>query len=76
LPAGIFAGDACGRWLLKPTKANRQPTFAVYQRSESGEYHLFGIQVVSFMEVQIAEVVTFIDPRLFGAFQLPAKVSS
>jgi RNA polymerase sigma-70 factor (ECF subfamily) len=76
LAAGIFAGDAHSRWLLKPTKANRQPSFAVYQRSEAEDYLLFGIQVIALDAGRINEVVTFLDPRLFESFHLPPKLPS
>jgi RNA polymerase sigma-70 factor (ECF subfamily) len=32
----IFAGDARGRWLMRPLRANRQPAYAIYQRDEAG----------------------------------------
>lgn len=74
LTSGIFAGKARRRWLLRPAGANRQPTFAVYQRQESGGYRLFGIQVLHLADGLIADVVTFIDPNLFRFFNL-AEVS-
>jgi RNA polymerase sigma-70 factor (ECF subfamily) len=70
----VAAWGARRRWLLKPAGANRQPGFAVYQRQESGAYRLFGIQVLSWAGVQIAEVVTFIDPRLFRLFDVPEEL--
>jgi RNA polymerase sigma-70 factor (ECF subfamily) len=76
LAAGIFAGEAGRRWLLKPAGANRQPAFAVYQRQESGDYALFGIQVLEFSDEQIASIVTFLDSRLFRFFGLPAEIAA
>jgi RNA polymerase sigma-70 factor (ECF subfamily) len=74
LAAGIFAGEAGRRWLLRPAGANRQPAFAVYQRQDSGDFALFGIQVLEFSGERIASVATFLDPRLFRFFGLPAAI--
>jgi RNA polymerase sigma-70 factor (ECF subfamily) len=74
LAAGIFAGEAGRRWLLRPAGANRQPAFAVYQRQESGNYALFGMQLLEWSGEQIATVVTFLDPRLFRFFGLPVEI--
>jgi RNA polymerase sigma-70 factor (ECF subfamily) len=76
LAAGIFAGDARRRWLLRPSGANRQPAFAVYQRQVSGKYTPFGVQLLDMSDGQIAAVVTFIDPRLFRFFGLPAETTA
>lgn len=72
----IFAGEAHGRWLMKPIGANRQPACAVYQRNEVGAYHAFGITVLSIEQAQVKDIVTFLDPRLFQHFNLPLEMSS
>ena len=70
----LFAGEARGRWHLQPIRANRQPAFAVYQRTESGTYHAFGISVLTIDQGQVADSVTFIDPAVFAFFNLPAEI--
>ncbi len=72
--AMIFAGDARGRWLMRPIRANRQPACAVYQRDEAGVYHAFGISVLTVEQDRVAEIITFIDPALFKRFDLPLEV--
>ncbi len=72
--AMVFAGDARGRWLMRPIRANRQPACAVYQRDEAGVYHAFGISVLTVEQDRVAEIITFIDPALFKRFDLPLEV--
>lgn len=69
----VFAGDAARRWRLKQTRANGQPAFAVYQRADDG-YHAYGIQVVTFGHMGIADIITFRNPELVAAFGMPARV--
>jgi RNA polymerase sigma-70 factor (ECF subfamily) len=71
----VFAGDAQGRWLMQSIRANRQPACAVYQRDEAGIYRAFGISVLTIEQDQVADIITFIDPRLFSQFNLPLEVS-
>jgi RNA polymerase sigma-70 factor (ECF subfamily) len=71
----IFAGDAHGRWLMRPVRANQQPACAVYQRDEAGVYHAFGISVLTLEHNQVADIITFIDPALFPRFNLPLEIS-
>jgi len=71
----IFAGEARGRWLMQPVRANRQPACAVYQRDEAGVYHAFGISVLTFEQDRVADIITFIDPALFSRFNLPLEIS-
>lgn len=70
----IFAGDARGRWHMRPVRANRQPACAVYQRDEAGAYHAFGISVLTVKQGQVADIMTFLDPALFPRFDLPLEV--
>jgi RNA polymerase sigma-70 factor (ECF subfamily) len=69
----VFAGDARGRWLMRPVRANRQPAYAVYQRDEAGVYHAFGISVLTVDRDQVTDIITFIDPALLQRFGLPME---
>jgi RNA polymerase sigma-70 factor (ECF subfamily) len=71
----IFAGEAHGRWLMQPVRANRQPACAVYQRDEAGVYHAFGISVLTIEQDRVVDIVTFIDPALFWRFGLSPEIS-
>lgn len=71
----IFRGDASGRWRLLPTRANGQAGFGLYQiNKETGVYVGYGIQVVSFIGEQIADITTFKTPELIALFGLPAAL--
>jgi RNA polymerase sigma-70 factor (ECF subfamily) len=72
----IFSGEARGRWHLMPARANTQPAFAVYQRGESGDYRVFGIQVLTFDGNQVSDVTTFVDPALIPRFNLRAELTA
>jgi RNA polymerase sigma-70 factor, ECF subfamily len=71
--AVIFAGDARGRWLMQPVRANRQPACAVYQRDEAGMYRAFGISLLTIEHDRVADIITFLDPALFQRFGLPLE---
>jgi RNA polymerase sigma-70 factor (ECF subfamily) len=71
----IFAGEARGRWLMQPLRANRQPAYAVYQRDEAGAYHAFGVSVLTVEQDRVAEIITFLDPALFTRFKVPAEIT-
>ena len=68
---GMFPGLANGRWKLLPVRANGQPGAAVYPRMENGEYHPFGVHVLTCDKDQIAQITCFIDPSLPARFGLP-----
>lgn len=67
----MFPGIASGRWKLLPVQANGQTGAAVYQRMENGEYHPFGVHVLTCEKGGIAQVSCFIDPSLPARFGLP-----
>lgn len=71
----IFAGIAHGRWCLLPTRANRQPAFGLYRRSEQGGYEAYGIQVITFAGSSIADIITFRTPTLIDHFGLPPRIA-
>jgi RNA polymerase sigma-70 factor (ECF subfamily) len=63
-----------GGWRLIPVAANGQPAAAAYLRHADGSYQAHGIQVLTMTVTGIARIVTFLDPRLFDAFGLPAAL--
>ncbi len=67
----LFPGTAPGRWKLLPVRANGQAGVAVYQRMENGEYHPFGVHVLTCNKDQISQITCFIDPSLPARFGLP-----
>lgn len=71
----IFAGPAQGRWRLRPTRANGQPAFGLYQVDSAANVHrAYGLQVVTLAAGEVADVITFRVPALLGWFGLPAMV--
>ncbi len=71
----IFAGDARGRWLMRPARANRQPAFAIYQLTETGRYRAFGISALTIEDDRVADIITFTDPALFAKFNVPMEIA-
>jgi RNA polymerase sigma-70 factor (ECF subfamily) len=69
-----FPGEARGRWRLQLTRANGQPAFAVYLRSELGVYSAFGIQTLDVDGEQVGGIVNFGDPALVARFGLPPEL--
>jgi RNA polymerase sigma-70 factor (ECF subfamily) len=67
----MFPGEARGRWKLMPVQANGQPAAVIYQRMENGEYHPFGVHVLTCDNGQINQVSCFIDPSAPNRFGLP-----
>jgi RNA polymerase sigma-70 factor, ECF subfamily len=70
-----LAWQACGGLRLVPIAANRQPAFAVYQRSGAdGQWTAHAIQVLTLADDTIAAMTVFVPPtgpRLFAPFGLP-----
>jgi RNA polymerase sigma-70 factor (ECF subfamily) len=61
----------CGGLRLKPTAANGQPAFAVYEYSATeSRWAAHAIHVLSFENEEISAVTLFLEPRLFEAFGL------
>ena len=71
-----IAWQACGGLRLKPTAANGQPAFAVYERSAAGgRWSAHSIHVLAFRDDAIAGLTIFtppVGPTLFEAFGLPS----
>jgi RNA polymerase sigma-70 factor (ECF subfamily) len=74
--AALFGGgDAAGRFRLVPTRANGCDAFAVYRREPaSGRYQALAIQVVELEGGLVRDLTSFLDPRLFPRFGLPATL--
>jgi RNA polymerase sigma-70 factor (ECF subfamily) len=70
----IFTPDK--QWILRPTRANGSPAFALYRR-EKGEdsYHLSSLWVLAVTGEQIGNIVVFLDAASFTAFGLPSTMS-
>lgn len=64
-----------GAYRLFPTRANRQPAFAVY-RQEPGEadHAALAIMVLGIEAGRVAAIDGFVYPELVAAFGLPARV--
>lgn len=72
LSSTVFAGEACGRQRLLPTRANGQPAFAVYlSDAEDGVYRARAIKLLTLEGGKFAEITASIDPSLFRYFSLP-----
>ena len=74
-----------GRWFLGPgigcrgsrlmaITANGCPAFGSYRPDENGGYAPFAIQVIEISGDRIAGYHNFVDPALFAAFGLPARI--
>lgn len=71
----IFRGDADGRWKLIPTKANTQPAFGLYRKAETQQhYQFYGVQVLTFKNQQIADILTFRHFTMYTYFNLPSNL--
>ena len=56
-----------GLWRMVPTRANGQPAFVVYERTDGG-YRAYGIQVLTLVGDRIARITAFNDPGLVTTF--------
>lgn len=69
----VFAGAPERSWKLLPTRANGRPAFGLYKYDDGdGQFKAYGIQVVTFVGGQVADITTCINPALFCSFKLPA----
>ena len=67
---GMFGGAAAGRWRLRPTRANGQFAFAIYQRA-ADSHQAFGLHVLAYEGDRLVQIISFIDPSLLPRFGLP-----
>ena len=72
---GMFPGPAVNRWRLLPTRANGSPAFAMYQRSDKGQYQAFGLIALTLERDKLSQIVSFIDPSLPALFGFPDTLS-
>ncbi|WP_435822206.1 RNA polymerase subunit sigma-70 [Actinacidiphila alni] len=63
-------------WATTPLTANGQPAFAAYAPEPDGGLGLHTLQVLTVAGGRIAHNTVFADPRVFGAFRLPPRISS
>lgn len=70
----VFAGAAVGRWRLLPTRANGQVAFGLYRRADDGHYRAYGVQLLTFAEQALADILTVRNPALLPFFDLPATL--
>lgn len=70
-----MAWKTCGGLRLVPTAANRQPAFAVYERTDTDpRWNAHSIHVLALEHDKVSRLTTFLGPdslRLFPAFGLP-----
>jgi len=75
-------GTFLSRWVfplrrplrLVPTRANRQPAFAIYERGEDGRSHALSLQVIELAGGRIGSITGFVRVDLFPHFGLPQTV--
>lgn len=70
----VFAGQAQGRWTLRPTRANGQIAFGLYRQTAAAGYEAYGIQVLTLSDGLISDIITFRVPILVEQFGLPASL--
>jgi RNA polymerase sigma-70 factor (ECF subfamily) len=75
LAGKILAGDGpTERFRFRAGSANGGPAFAVYARGEDGAFHPFGVQLLTLRDGLVAEIVSWLDPRLVTAWGFPATI--
>ncbi len=71
----IFRGSADARWHLMPTHANNQIAFGLYRIDDKTKaYEFYGIQVLSYKQLQISDILTFRNISLYHYFNLPRSI--
>ena len=67
-------GSDCRGSRLLRTRANGRPAFGSYRPAPDGGYEPFAIQIVEITGSHITGLHSFIEPRLFPLFGLPAHL--
>jgi RNA polymerase sigma-70 factor (ECF subfamily) len=71
----IMAGDQRSLWRLLPVQVNGGNGFALYHReNKQTEYQAYAIQTIILDGDLVSGATTFLYPRLFGLFNLPANL--
>jgi RNA polymerase sigma-70 factor (ECF subfamily) len=66
----------CPSWRYLTTSANGQPAVAFYLGAQASGTHLaWSITVLTLRDTRIAEITSFLEPKYFTAFGLPAALS-
>jgi len=63
-----------GELLLRATRANGQPAYAVYRLGKDGTWNAFQLQVMTMSATGISHVTAFFDLSLFPTFGLPTTL--
>jgi RNA polymerase sigma-70 factor (ECF subfamily) len=75
LASHAFGSRSPDRWRLLPRRANGQLAFGTYERDDTGvEYAAHSIQVLTFEEDLVSEIIWFVNRSLFPAFKLRPRV--
>jgi RNA polymerase sigma-70 factor (ECF subfamily) len=61
---------------MRHLTASGQPALAAYAPEPGGGHRLHTLQVVTVTGGRVAHNVVFADPRIFDAFDLPARLAS
>jgi RNA polymerase sigma-70 factor, ECF subfamily len=84
-PTWYRGADRCGRVLLRcnegpghlcllPTRANRQPAYAVWRREPNGIYRSYAVLVLGLSTSGIARITVFLEHELVAAFGFPREI--
>jgi RNA polymerase sigma-70 factor (TIGR02960 family) len=65
-----------GLWRLAPSRANGQPALVIYKRDGDGQYHAYGVQVLTLIGSRIARITAFNDPSLVVTFGFPPEFTA
>lgn len=70
-----FVGEARQRWHLLPRRANGQLAFGTYEQDDAAlEYVAHSIQVLTFEQDLVSEIISFANRALFPAFKLRSRL--
>jgi RNA polymerase sigma-70 factor, ECF subfamily len=71
LSSMAFGDAALGRWKMVSTRANGQPAFGMYERTDRARWLAFGISLVELSGDEIEAITVFMNPALLPYFELP-----
>ena len=74
LAATLFVPQPDQRWKLRPSRANDQPAFGLYEYDPDEQtFRAAAIQLLTCQNNHLADIITFLKPTLFPHFDLPLK---